>query len=115
MKNGNAGDKVKGDSSHDAFISKPPDKKKVKCFYCKKKGHIAKDCSRRKLTVINNRKLKKSPQKYLQVDIMSAVKVVMKRLNFIQKLLWHQIMYIRIIIQIAIGGLTLGHSNICHL
>ena len=58
MKNGNTGDKAKGDSSHDAFISKPPDKKKIKCFYCKKKGHIAKDCSRRKLTVINNRKLK---------------------------------------------------------
>ena len=37
----NAGDKAKGDSSHDALISKqtstpkykPPDKKKIKCFY----------------------------------------------------------------------------------
>ena len=45
MENGNAGDKAKGDSSHDALISKqtstpnykPPDKKKIKCFYCKKK------------------------------------------------------------------------------
>ena len=40
MKNGNAGDKAKGDSSHDALISKqtstpnykPPDKKKIKYF-----------------------------------------------------------------------------------
>ena len=52
MKNGNAGDKAKCDSSYDALTSKqtstpnykPPDKKKIKCFFCKKKGHIAKDC-----------------------------------------------------------------------
>ena len=56
MKNVNADDKAKGDSSNDALISKqtstpnykPPDKKKIKCFYCKKKGHIVKDCSKKK-------------------------------------------------------------------
>ena len=56
MKNGNAGDKAEGDSSHDALISKqtftpnykPPDKKKIKCFNCKIKGHIAKNCFKKK-------------------------------------------------------------------
>ena len=56
MNNGNAGDKAKGDSSHHALISKqastpnytPPDKKKIKYFYCKKKRHIAKDCFKKK-------------------------------------------------------------------
>ena len=56
MKNGNAGDKAEGDSSHDALISKqtsttnykPPDNKKIKCFYCQKKGHIAKTCFKKK-------------------------------------------------------------------
>ena len=56
IKNGNAGDKAKDDSSHDALISKqtstpnykPPVKKKIKRFYCKKEGHIAKDCFKKK-------------------------------------------------------------------
>ena len=72
MKNGNAGDKAKGDSSHDALISKqtstpnykPPDKKKIKCFYRKRKDISQKIALRRKQTVINKRKLKKSSQKY---------------------------------------------------
>ena len=49
-KNGKAGDfLVKPSSSNqDALFTKgskkSADTKKIKCFYCKKKGHMAKDC-----------------------------------------------------------------------
>ena len=64
MKNGKAGDfLVKPSSSNqDALFTKrfkkSADTKKIKCFYCKRKGHTAKDCFKKKADMKKNKEIK---------------------------------------------------------
>ena len=73
MKNDNACRKAEGDSNHDALISKQTStpttslliRRKLSAFNARRKDILEKIGLRRKRTVINKRKLKKSPHMYL--------------------------------------------------